>query len=251
MNRVELELYLNDTLQIAQFRDYCPNGLQVEGRSEIRKLASGVTASQAFLEAARDWGADAVLVHHGYFWKNEDARIIGIKRKRLGLLINHDINLFGYHLPLDAHPELGNNAQLGKALGFVADGRDGRFGNDQLGWLGTPPRDMTLGELAAHVEATLGRAPLMLGDANRLVKRVAWCTGGAQGYFEAAIAAGADVYISGEVSEPTTHLAHESGVGYLAAGHHATERGGARALGEHVASVFGLEHRFFDMPNPV
>ncbi|MDR3398702.1 MAG: Nif3-like dinuclear metal center hexameric protein [Pandoraea sp.] len=248
MNRVELELYLNDTLQIAQFRDYCPNGLQVEGRSNIRKIASGVTASLAFLEAARDWGADAVLVHHGYFWKNEDARITGMKRRRLGVLIGHDINLFAYHLPLDAHPELGNNAQLGKLLGFVDDG--GRFGPDQLGWLGAPAQPTTLAALAAHVEARLGRTPLMLGEPTRQVRRVAWCTGGAQGFFEAAIAAGADVYISGEVSEPTQHLALESGAGYLAAGHHATERGGARAVGEHVAARFGLEHRFFDMPNP-
>lgn len=249
MNRVELELYLNDTLQIAQFRDYCPNGLQVEGRPEVRKIASGVTASLAFLEAARDWGADAVIVHHGYFWKNEDARVVGMKRRRLGVLINNDINLFAYHLPLDAHPELGNNAQLGKLLGFADDG--GRFGPDQLGWLGTPAQPTTLGALAAHVAATLGRTPLVLGDADREVRRVAWCTGGAQGFFEAAIAAGADVYISGEVSEPTTHLAAESGVGYLAAGHHATERGGARAVGEHVAERFGLEHKFFDLSNPV
>ncbi|MCE4062903.1 Nif3-like dinuclear metal center hexameric protein [Pandoraea sputorum] len=248
MNRVELELYLNDTLQTAQFRDYCPNGLQVEGRSEIKKIASGVTASLAFLEAARDWGADAVLVHHGYFWKNEDARITGMKRKRLGLLIGNDISLFAYHLPLDAHPELGNNAQLGKLLGLTDDGS--RFGPDQLGWLGAPAQPMTLAALAAHVETQLGRQPLVLGDPSRQVGRVAWCTGGAQGFFEAAIAAGADVYISGEVSEPTQHLAMESGVGYLAAGHHATERGGARALGAHVAERFGLEHRFFDMPNP-
>ncbi|MCI3203668.1 MULTISPECIES: Nif3-like dinuclear metal center hexameric protein [Pandoraea] len=248
MNRVELELYLNDTLQIAQFRDYCPNGLQVEGRAQIQKIATGVTASLAFLEAARDWGADAVLVHHGYFWKNEDARITGMKRKRLGLLIGHDINLFAFHLPLDAHPELGNNAQLGKLLGFADDG--GRFGPDQLGWLGTPAQPTTLAALAAHVDQQLGRKPLMLGDPAREIRRVAWCTGGAQGFFEAAIAAGADVYISGEVSEPTQHLALESGVGYLAAGHHATERGGARAVGEHLAGRFGLEHRFFDMPNP-
>ncbi|MGC7406386.1 Nif3-like dinuclear metal center hexameric protein [Pandoraea pneumonica] len=249
MNRVELELYLNDTLQIAQFRDYCPNGLQVEGRPEVRKIASGVTASLAFLEAACEWGADAVIVHHGYFWKNEDARVVGMKRRRLGVLINNDVNLFAYHLPLDAHPELGNNAQLGKLLGFADDG--GRFGPDQLGWLGAPAQPTTLGTLAAHVAATLGRTPLLLGDPDREVRRVAWCTGGAQGFFEAAIAAGADVYISGEVSEPTTHLAAESGVGYLAAGHHATERGGAKAVGEHVAERFGLEHKFFDLSNPV
>ncbi|WP_150699564.1 Nif3-like dinuclear metal center hexameric protein [Pandoraea terrae] len=248
MERVNLELYLNDTLQTAQFRDYCPNGLQVEGRPEIRRLASGVTASQALLEAARDWGADALLVHHGYFWKNEDARVVGIKRKRLGLLITNDISLFAYHLPLDAHPEFGNNAQLGRLLGFAGDGR---FGPDQLGWLGAPAQPTTLGELAALVEAQLGRTPLLLGDPDRQVKRVAWCTGGAQGFFEAAITAGADVYLTGEVSEQNTHLALESGVGFLAAGHHATERWGAKALGEHVAEVFGLEHCFFDIPNPV
>lgn len=251
MNRDQLELYLNDTLQIAQFRDYCPNGLQVEGRAEVHRLVTGVSASLALLEAALAWQADAVLVHHGYFWKGEDGRVVGMRRRRLGLLLAHDMNLFAYHLPLDAHPEFGNNAQLARQLGLVPDGK--RFGPDQLGWLGAPaePSAGTVAALAQRLEQALGRAPLVLGDAQRPVRRVAWCTGAAQGMFEAAIAAGADVYISGEVSEPTTHLARESGVAYLAAGHHATERWGARALGEHLARHFGLEHRFIDIPNPV
>ncbi|WP_106183149.1 Nif3-like dinuclear metal center hexameric protein [Candidatus Pandoraea novymonadis] len=248
MNRINLELYLNDTLQISKFQDYCPNGLQVEGCPEIRKLASGVTASQAFLEAARDWGSDAVLVHHGYFWKNEESCIVGIKRRRLGLLIENDMNLFAYHLPLDAHSELGNNAQLAILLGFISHAR---FGPDQLGWLGTLERAMTLRELAQRVDIKLGRVPLLLGDPDRPIKKVAWCTGGAQGFFEAAIAAGADVYLSGEVSEQNTHLARESGVGFLGAGHHATECWGVKALGEHIAKTFEIEHCFFDIPNPV
>ncbi|MBU6492471.1 MAG: Nif3-like dinuclear metal center hexameric protein [Burkholderiales bacterium] len=248
MNRVELELYLNEALQTAQFRDYCPNGLQVEGRPEVNRLITGVTASQALLEEAIRWRADAVLVHHGYFWKGEDPRIVGYRRRRLALLLTHDINLFAYHLPLDAHPELGNNAQLGARLGLSATER---FGPEQLGWLGTLETSTDAGTLAQRVGAALGRAPLLLGEPGRSVRRVAWCTGAAQNMFEAAVAAGADVYLSGEVSEQTTHLARETGVVYIGAGHHATERWGVMALGEHLAQRFGIEHRFVDIVNPV
>ncbi|BBO59198.1 Nif3-like dinuclear metal center hexameric protein [Mycoavidus sp. B2-EB] len=248
MDRIELGLYLKRLLAVDGFQDYCPNGLQVEGRPQINKLATGVTASLALLEAALAWGADAVLVHHGFFWKNEALPITGWKYRRLRLLLAHDINLLAYHLPLDAHRELGNNAQLGARLGWVADGH---FGANDLGWLANLPTPVTVAEIAAQVGHRLGRLPLVLGEAQQTVRRVAWCTGAAQGLFHDAIEAGADLYLSGEVSESTTHLSRESGVAYLAAGHHATERYGVQALGAHLASVFKIEHFFIDIDNPV
>ncbi len=248
MDNNELRLYLNRLLAADCFQDYCPNGLQVEGRRQINKLATGVTASLALLEAAFAWGADAILVHHGFFWKNEALPITGWKYRRLRVLLAHDINLFAYHLPLDAHRDLGNNAQLGARLGWVADGR---FGANELGWLATLPAPVTLDAMAAHVAHRLGRQPQALGDAHHKVRRVAWCTGAAQGLFNDAIEAGADLYLSGEISEATTHLSRESGVAYLAAGHHATERYGVQALGAHLASTFAIEHCFIDIDNPV
>jgi dinuclear metal center YbgI/SA1388 family protein len=247
VSRDLIEKHLADTLDINRFRDYCPNGLQVQGRAQISHIVSGVTASLALLEAAADAGADMVLVHHGYFWRGEDPRVIGPRYRRLKLLMDHDINLFGYHLPLDAHPELGNNAQLGQRLGFTADGR---FGEQDLGWLGTA-QVRTVGELAAAVERVLGRQPLLIGDPEQRVTRVAWCTGAAQQSMEQAISAGASVYLSGEISEQTVHLARESGVAYLACGHHATERYGVQALGEHLSIAFGIRHTFIDIDNPV
>ena len=247
MERAELQRYLDTLLNVGGFKDYCPNGLQVEGRTTVKRLVCGVTASQMLLDAAVERRADAVLVHHGYFWRGEDGRITGLRKARLATLLRHDINLFAYHLPLDAHAELGNNAQLGARLGLTADGR---FGDQELGWLGsTAPT--TLGGLAERVTQGLGRTPLVLGDPARPVRRVGWCSGGAQGYFEAAIAAGVDCFISGEASEPTTHLARESGVAYLAAGHHATERYGVQALGAHLAERFGLSVAFVVIDNPV
>lgn len=248
MDRIELELYLNDLLQIGRFKDYSPNGLQVEGRRRIEKIATGVTASLAFLQAATEWGADAVLVHHGYFWRNEAPQITGRKYRRLKQLIDNEISLFAYHLPLDDHPEFGNNAQLGARLGLIGDTR---FGADALGWMTTLPMPVSLAHFAAQVEHTLGRAPLLLGDAESELRRVAWCTGGAQSYFEAAIDAGADVYLTGEISEQITHIAAESGVAFLAAGHHATERYGVQALGAHLSERFDIEHLFIDIDNPV
>jgi len=250
-NREELANYLAQTLNIAQYRDYCPNGLQVEGRAEIGVVVSGVTASQALVEAALDLKADAILVHHGYFWRGEDARVIGTKHKRLKALLSSDVNLFAYHLPLDGHPELGNNAQLARQLSLV--GND-RFGEDKLGWLGIPEADAniaTVGDLARLIERRLGRTPLLIGDADQVLGKIAWCTGAAQGFLGDAIAAGASVYISGEISEPTVHLARETGVAYIAAGHHATERYGVQALGAHVAEHFGIRHQFVDIDNPV
>lgn len=249
VDRDELAKHLASTLDINRFRDYCPNGLQVEGRQSIRHLVTGVTASLALLEAAQAAGADAVLVHHGFFWRGEDARVIGPRQRRLKILLGNDINLFAYHLPLDAHPVMGNNAQLGARLGFSASSH---FGEQDLGWLGHAAASMTsIADLAQVIEQVLGRAPLVIGDASRPVGKIAWCTGAAQQSLADAIEAGANTYLSGEISEQTVHLARESGVAYLACGHHATERYGVQAVGEHLAQQFGIRHQFIDIPNPV
>ena len=235
-------------LQPDKFRDYGPNGLQVEGDRDVQLLVSGVTASRALIEAAIDAQADAIVVHHGLFWRGQDGRVTGWMRERLRLLLTHGIHLFAYHLPLDAHPELGNNAQLARVLGLQADGR---FGEQDLGFVGAGTQTWSGAQaLADHVAATLRRSVICVGDSDRPVSRVAWCTGGAQGYFEAAIAQGVDAFITGEISEPQAHLARETGVAFLACGHHATERYGARALAAHVAQALGLRHRFIEIDNP-
>ena len=244
----ELEIYLNQLLDVAHFRDYCPNGLQVEGRSEVRKLISGVTASFDLLKAAVAAGADAVLVHHGYFWRGENQCLTGMKRRRIALLMEHDISLLAYHLPLDAHLELGNNTQLGRRLGFI---ETGRFGEQSIAVHGTLPQTMTLKDLRINVEHMLSRKPLVIGDEAKLVQRIAWCTGAAQDYFDEAIRLGVDAFVTGEISEQTVHAARESGVAFIAAGHHATERYGVQALGEHVTQKFGIAHQFIDVDNPV
>lgn len=248
MKREELVSYLDGLLESGRFRDYCPNGLQVEGRNEVRRVVAGVTASQDLLDAAVMRGADTILVHHGYFWKGEDGRVTGIRRQRLRTLIANDINLIAYHLPLDAHPELGNNAQLACRLGWQPEGR---FGEQDIAWFGALAESLDLGDLSGKVASVLGREPLVIGRSSQPVRRIAWCSGGAQGYFEQAIALGVDAYLSGEISEQTVHLARESGVAYLAAGHHATERGGVQALAAHLADSFGLECEFVDVDNPV
>ena len=248
MQRTELQRYLDDLLETARFRDYCPNGVQVEGRETIRRVVTGVTANQALLDAATEAHADAILVHHGYFWRGEDSRIIGVRKARLATLLQHDINLFAYHLPLDAHPEFGNNAQLARRLGWRPTGR---FAEQDIGYLGELPGSTTAGRLAQRIGEALGRPAMLAGDGERSVARIAWCTGAAQGLFEQAIGAGAELYVSGEISEPTVHLARESGVPYIAAGHHATERYGVEALGAHLAQRFGLECLFVDVNNPV
>ena len=249
VDREVLEQHLASTLDINRFRDYCPNGLQVEGRDPVQYVVSGVTASLALIEAALEKGADTVLVHHGYFWKGEDPRVIGPRQKRLRLLLTHNINLFAYHLPLDAHPTLGNNAQLGERLGLRPDGR---FGEQDLGWLGSASAEVaTVGDLAQVVEQALGRKPMLIGAPDQSVGRVGWCTGAAQNSLADAIAAGASVYLSGEISEQTVHLAQESQVAYLACGHHATERYGVQALGRYIEKQFGIRHEFIDIPNPV
>ena len=248
MNIKDLNNYLNVLLQPERFNDYCPNGLQVEGKQEINNIVTGVTASMALLEAAVQANADAVLVHHGYFWRGESPTITGIKKRRIQILLQHEINLFAYHLPLDAHAELGNNVMLAKQLGLNIIGKTGEKDMLLLAELTTP---QSLQTFAKVIEVKLTRTPQVIGDLAKSVKTVALCTGAAQGYIEQALAANVDVYVSGEISEQTVHVARESGMSYISAGHHATERYGIQALGEHVAQKFGLQHTFIDCDNPV
>ena len=248
MKREELIRYLDNLLATGRWRDYCPNGLQVEGRTDVQRLVAGVTACQALLDAAVERGADAILVHHGWFWRGEDGRVTGLRKTRLQTLLKQDINLIAYHLPLDNHPEFGNNVQLARRLGWLPEAR---FGEQDLGWLGRLETPSTLSAVAGKVAGELQRVPLTIGDQERVISRVAWCSGAAQGLFEEAIALGVDLYLSGEISEQTVHVARESGVAYLAAGHHASERYGVQALAEHLAERFGLDCQFVDIDNPI
>jgi dinuclear metal center YbgI/SA1388 family protein len=253
-DRTTLLRRFDDLLQPPRFKDYGPNGLQVEGRDRITHIVSSVTASRALIEAAIEVGADAIFVHHGLFWRGHDGRVTGWLKERLRLLLAHDVNLFAYHLPLDAHPRLGNNARFAALLGWTADGH---FGDQDLGCIGNAnlPDAASLGRA---VESAMGR-PVVLVDPHtegntktsaRPIRRVAWCTGGAQSYFEAAIAAGADAFVTGEISEPQAHYARESGVTFIACGHHASERYGAPAAAGHIAKELGLRHSFIDIDNP-
>ena len=250
MKREELTRYLDDLLEAGRFKDYCPNGLQVEGRTDIRRIVAGVTASQALVDAAIAREADAILVHHGWFWRGEDGRIAGFRKRRLKALLVNDINLYAYHLPLDSHVEFGNNVQLAQRMAWVVEGR---FGEQDLGWLGRLDQPVSRVQLARRLTAELGREPLVIGDDDPAtpVARIAWCSGGAQNFFEAAVDLGVDAYVSGEVSEQNVHLARESGVTYIAAGHHATERFGVQALARHVAETIGLHCEFVDIDSPV
>ena len=252
--RQELLLAFDALLQPARFKDYGPNGLQVEGRARIEKIVSGVTASRALIEAAIAANADAIFVHHGLFWRGQDGcnigPVVGWMKQRLALLLAHDINLFAYHLPLDAHGELGNNAQLGLQLGLQATAR---FGEQDLGFLGGRADGASFasaGALAEHLENVLNRPVVQVARAQAAIKTIAWCSGGAQSYFEAAIAAGADAFITGEISEPQAHYAREMGVAFIACGHHASERYGAPAVAGQVAAQLGLAHQFIDIDNP-
>ena len=250
IDRTELLNAFDALLEPGRFTDYGPNGLQVEGRREIRRLVSGVTASAALIDAAIEDGADAIFVHHGLFWRGHDGRLTGWLRARVARLLAADVNLYAYHLPLDAHPTLGNNAQLGRKLGLVAEER---FGAQQLGCIGQRADGgvfATAETLAAQVESVLNRTVTLVPGASKAIKKVAWCTGGAQSYFEAAIAAGADAFITGEISEPQAHIARECGVAFLACGHHATERYGAPAVAAHIAAQHGVSHRFIEIDNP-
>lgn len=245
--RQELESFLGTLLEVDRFKDYGPNGLQVEGSPEVRRIVSGVTASRALIEAAIEDGADTILVHHGLFWRGQDGRVVGWMKQRLSRLLAREVNLFAYHLPLDAHPTLGNNAQLGLRFGIEADAR---FGDQSLGWIGPAKAAEPLAAWVDKVRGVVGREVLAIEGDGRAIRRIAWCSGGAQGWFEAAIAAGADLFITGEVSEPQAHYARETGVAFIAAGHHATERFGAQAVAAHAAERFGLAHRFIDIDNP-
>jgi dinuclear metal center YbgI/SA1388 family protein len=243
----DLVRYLDELLGASSIEDYCPNGMQVEGASVVSRAVFAVTASLAVVEQAAAEGAQALVVHHGWFWRGEDRRVTGTRRRRLAALLAADINLIGYHLPLDLHPELGNNAQLARRMGWAAEGTGGDRGLISFATLNPP---VGAAELGARLGSALEREPLLVGDLDRTIRRIAWCTGGAQDMLEEAVALGAEAYVSGEISERTTHLACEAGVVYAAAGHHATERYGIQALGRHVAEVFGIDAIFIDDPNP-
>ena len=248
--RATLTDAFNTLLQPERFKDYGPNGLQVEGRAEVDKIVSGVTASLALIEAAVAANADAIFVHHGLFWRGQTGTVTGWMKQRLALLLKHDINLYAYHLPLDAHPDLGNNAQLGLQLGLTATSR---YGDQNLGFLGVKTDGGTFVDavaLSEHVKNILNRPVTLVNRNLAAIKKIAWCSGGAQGYFEAAIAAGADAFITGEISEPQAHFAREMNVAFIACGHHASERYGAPAIAAHVAGQFGLMHEFIDIDNP-
>jgi dinuclear metal center YbgI/SA1388 family protein len=234
----------------AKVQDYCPNGLQVEGCPQVSRIVSGVTASQALLDAAVEAGADLVLVHHGYFWKGENPCVVGIKQRRLKTLLKHDISLLAYHLPLDLHPEVGNNVQLARQLDITVEGPLDPNNPKVVGLVGSLDEPMSARDFARKVQEVMGREPLLV-EGSPVIRRVGWCTGGGQGYIDQAIAAGVDLYISGEASEQTFHSARENDISFIAAGHHATERYGVQALGDYLARRFALEHVFIDCPNPV
>ena len=249
----ELNNYLNQLLQVERFSDYCPNGLQVEGKEKVMHIVTGVTASYNLLQAAYETNADAILVHHGYFWRGESQPIVGIKKRRIQFLLQHEISLLAYHLPLDAHVEFGNNVMLAKQLGLTIKGWTGQKNKNEpnLIALAELSQPLVLKYFVETLNSTLKRTAQVIGDIEKPVQKIALCTGAAQGYIEQAFEAGADVYISGEISEPTVHFARETGIAYVSAGHHATERYGVQALGEHLAQKFGLKHTFIDSDNPV
>ncbi|MGO2390796.1 MULTISPECIES: Nif3-like dinuclear metal center hexameric protein [unclassified Halomonas] len=249
--RDQLVAACDHQLRAAQFKDFTINGLQVAGTDCVKRVMTGVTACQALLDEAVAWKADMVLVHHGYFWKNEPVAITGMKQKRIKTLLDHGINLLAYHLPLDAHAELGNNAELARRLGWKVEGCiDGELGEGLL-WSGRLTQPSSIHALAAQITQSLQREPLVV-EAPQVgeIERIAWCTGGAQDMIASACEAGAQVFVSGEISERTTHLAREMGIHYIAAGHHATERYGIQALGEWLADEYAIEHRFVDIDNP-
>ncbi|HWV11448.1 MAG TPA: Nif3-like dinuclear metal center hexameric protein [Pseudomonas sp.] len=237
-------------LNAARISDYCPNGLQVEGRPQVRRIVSGVTASQALIDAAVEAEADVLLVHHGYFWKGENPCITGMKQRRLKTLLANDISLLAYHLPLDLHPDVGNNVQLARQLDITVEGPLEPENPRTVGLVGSLAEPMSARDFARRVQDVLGREPLLV-EGGDMIRRVGWCTGGGQGYIDQAIAAGVDLYLTGEASEQTFHSARENGVSFIAAGHHATERYGVQALGDYLARRFAIEHLFIDCPNPI
>lgn len=247
----ELDRYLKQYLTIDKIKDYCPNGVQVEGSAEVKLIVGGVTASQALIDVAVNKGASAILVHHGYFWKGESQVITGIKKKRIKTLLENDISLLAYHLPVDVHPECGNNVQLASSLGIEVTGPLELGNPKSVGLVGKLSQPMSAEAFSAHVSKALGRECEYIGDQNKIIETIGFCTGAAQGMIDLAVSQNLDAYLSGEISEPTVHVARETGVVYFAAGHHATERGGILALGKHLAGRFDLEFDFVDINNPV
>ena len=248
-SRQQLGDFLNNLLEPERFKDYCPNGLQVEGTNEIHRLVTGVTASQALLDEAINRRADAILVHHGYFWRGEQPCLTGMKARRIRSLLSADINLFAYHLPLDWHPRVGNNVTLGEIMGVEGCGPLNPADTNTPVFKGRLSPEITVQTLAARLLDGLGREPLVIGEGN--VNSIAWCTGAGQGYLDAAADAGADVFVTGEVSEQSVHTARERGIAFIAAGHHATERYGVQALGAEAAKCLGITHDFIEIDNPV
>lgn len=248
---MNLSLYLNKLLNVDNISDYCPNGLQVEGKSDIKKIVTGVTASQALLDAAIAAKADAIIVHHGYFWKSEEQPIVSIKRKRIQTLLQHDVSLLAYHLPLDVYQPLGNNAQLASLLNLKIEKTLDVDGIPDLFFMGRFSKPITANDFSVQINQSLQREPLVVANNEKPMETIAWCTGGAQRYIELAVKEGVDAYLTGEVSEQTVHIAREANINFFSAGHHATERYGVKAIGEHVADKFSIEHEFIDIDNPV
>lgn len=251
INRDELVAYINNLLSCASFNDYAPNGLQVEGSAAISRICTAVTASAEAIHTAALLKADVLLVHHGYFWRGESPLVTGMKRVRIGELIRNNMNLLAYHLPLDCHPQLGNNACIGQRLKLVNIQTHAVAGTPDLLWSAEFDQMQLPQELAKELQQVFSQAPLVLTGGDKPIKRLAWCSGGAHDFIEQAAQIGADAYLSGEVAERTYYQAQELGVHYFACGHHATERFGIQALGEHLAQQFELEHRFIDSNNPV
>lgn len=242
--------YLDELLRPHELSDYCPNGLQVQGRPQVQRLVAGVTACQALLDSAVEWRADAILVHHGYFWRGEDPRVVGMKRRRLATLLVHDMSLLAYHLPLDIHPLFGNNAQLAAVLKLSVEGALAVDKTPGLVFTGRLSPAMSAGEFAVHLERCLGRPAIHVGDPQRTIRTMAWCTGAAQSLIDTAIAAEVDGFLTGEISEQTVHVARENDLEFFSAGHHATERYGIKSVGEQLAQQFDLDFAFIDVDNP-
>lgn len=251
IKRADLLNHMDALLMPSAYQDYCPNGLQVAGRDEVKTIISGVSANQALIQEAISHKVDLLLVHHGYFWKGENPCIIELKYKRIKLLLDNHINLVAYHLPLDGHPDLGNNVQLARVLGFIPEGQLSAGETPALTWHGRLEHAMTGFALAEHIEKNLDRKPLHVEGDKEQIETVAWCTGAAQDFIETAARHGIDAFITGEVSERTVDIARETGIHFYAAGHYATERYGVQALGAHLAEQFGLSHQFIDIENPV
>lgn len=243
--------YLNQLLKPEKVKDYCPNGMQVEGKGSIKRVVTGVTATYALIEKAIEIKADAIFVHHGYFWRGENPQITGMKYKRLKALLENDINLYAYHLPLDIHPKFGNNAQIAELLGIETEGGLEQYNPSSVAMRGRLSNPQSLNDFSNLVSVRLNRTPLVIAGGDHTIETIAWCTGGGQGYIEQAAEQNIDAFITGEVSEQTTHIAKEMNIHFIAAGHHATERYGAKALGEHLKDKFDLDVSFIDIDNPV